>query len=477
MHITDMIRYWARTDPNRPALIQPDLVTSYQALAIAIDSIGGRIAKMGFGPREVVGVALNNPSIFVATVFALLRDGKNAALLNRTLLPLLQPAGIRNLIYDVQGQILSGGKNVRFDPSWLAKPNTEHLADPDRRVEGGDLVYFTSGTTGLPKKVVQTGAALRQLLSYPYTCASGPHQKMLIMPGQSTTFGFNRVCEVLNAGKTVCFAQDSALALALISLHNVDVVVASAVQALALVKAKKSHPGYRVDSIETLFVGGGNIAPESIASIRATLCRNVVNQYGSTEAGVVALTPFDVLNDRPGGVPLPWVELQIIDATGRQLPPGDEGHIRFRTPQLAANLAASDTMPNVRDGWFYPGDLGSLTADGVLRIHGRSSDVINRGGVKVSGARIEQILEGLPQVKEAAACGVLGPSGLEEIWIAIVPDGSVDTEEIKRALREHQDVLIAPDEVFLLDQLPRGELGKVQKFQLKELLLSRKKAA
>ena len=159
------------------------------------------------------------------------------------------------------------------------------------------------------------------------------------------------------------------------------------------------------------------------------------------------------------------------------MPPGSEGYIRYRTAQLTENLAGSNSLPNVRDGWFYPGDIGSLTADGVLRIHGRSSDVLNRGGIKVSGTRIEQILEALPQVKEAAACGVSGSSGLEEIWIAIVADGIIDVEDIKLILRDHQDVGIAPDEVFVLDELPRGELGKVQKFRLKELLLSRKKAA
>jgi acyl-CoA synthetase (AMP-forming)/AMP-acid ligase II len=109
-----------------------------------------------------------------------------------------------------------------------------------------------------------------------------------------------------------------------------------------------------------------------------------------------------------------------------------------------------------------------------LCITGRSSDVINRGGIKVSGTRIEEILQALPEIKEAAACGVTGQSGIEEIWIAVVPNGPVDISAIKRQLGEHNDVRIPPDEVFVLDDLPRGDLGKVQKYRLKDLMLSRK---
>ena len=151
--------------------------------------------------------------------------------------------------------------------------------------------------------------------------------------------------------------------------------------------------------------------------------------------------------------------------------------IRYRTPQLIENLevAGSGGLSTVRDGWFYPGDIGSVTEDGVLRLSGRASDVINRGGVKVSGNRIEEILQELPEINEAAACGVSGPSGLEELWIAVVANGAVDVDKIKDRLRQHADVGIAPDQVFLVDTLPRGELGKVQKFRLKEMLLRRTK--
>jgi acyl-coenzyme A synthetase/AMP-(fatty) acid ligase len=482
MHLIDVISYWSRTDPHRLALIQPEMVTSYQALADAIDSIGERIDRLALDRDEPIAVSLANPSYFIATVFAVLRSGFSAALVNPALFPLLQSAGIRNLIYDTQGQMLSGGRNIRFDMSWLSGAGRQAGSRPyrTRPIEDVNMIFFTSGTTGLPKKIVQSGAALNQLLKYPFTSSSGAYQKILFIPGLATSYGFNRVCEALNIGKTACFASGSETVLSLVGHFGVEFIVASTAQALALAEAKKKNPDFKLDSLKGVLFGGGKIEPDKVAEIRAALCRNLLSQYGSTEGGVIAVAPFEMLANTPGavGVIMPWTELQIVDESEQVLPTGAEGFVRYRTPQLIENLKrfGSNNIPGVRGEWFYPGDIGSVTADGILCLTGRSSDVINRGGVKVSGTRIEDILQALPDIKEAAACGVTGPSGLEEIWIAIVPKGSVDVEEIKRQLREHNDVKMAPDKVFVLDELPRGEHGKVQKYRLKELMLSRKQS-
>ncbi len=477
MNIVDMIFYWSRTDPHRPALIQPELVTTYEALADAIELISERIERFGLDRSEPVAVSLANPSFFIAAVFALLGSGYSAALVSSDRFSLLRPLGIRNLISDTQGLMLSGGRNMRFDMSWL--PNSS--GPRTRRAYGtskaeANLIFFTSGTTGLPKKITQSAAATDQMLKYPVTCASGHGQKIVIMPGLNSTLGFNRLCEVLDVGKTACFAMDSEATLSLIAVLGADVLVASPAQALSVVRVRNANPAYRVNSLKTIFVGGGKMEPESVAAIRSSLCRDVINQYGSTEAGVVGLTPFDVSGGSASLIPLPWAEVQVVDVDGNRLPAGEEGMIRYRTPQLQANLKLNSAdILGVLDGWFYPGDLGALTADGMLCLRGRTSDVINRGGVKVSGTRIEEVLKSLPGITDAAACGIVGPSGLEEIWIAILVDGPTDFAQIKASLRNHTDIGVAPDELFVFDEFPRAELGKVQKYRLKELMLDRKR--
>src|SRR5262245_59647593 len=107
MHVVDMVFHWARVDPHRLAIVLPELVTTFAGLADAVDSISNRIDQLGLDPREPVATAIGNPTLSVAVVFALQRSGFIAVPADRSLVKLLQPNDIRNLIYDVQGFVAS----------------------------------------------------------------------------------------------------------------------------------------------------------------------------------------------------------------------------------------------------------------------------------------------------------------------------------------------------------------------------------
>src|SRR5262249_5248717 len=306
---------------------------------------------------------------------------------------------------------------------------------------------FTSGTTGLPKPIVRSMKALSQRYSTPITYVQS---KALIVPGLAGGYGFNAACVMLYGGKTACFAPFAEPALALIDLFGIDALVASTQQALSLadIHAKSTH--YNLSSLKTLRLGGALLSTQAAQRIKNHLCRNIIIWYASTEAGMTATAPYDLIADIPGAVGflLPEVELEIVDGDGNVLPSGAEGIIRLRTPQSVASAQASEPDKPADSLWFYPGDIGRVTEHGVLCLSGRHSDVINQGGVKVSATRIEEVLEALPPIKEAAACGVEGASGLEEIWIAVVSEAPIDASEIKRHLKEHRSVGVTVDEVF-----------------------------
>jgi acyl-coenzyme A synthetase/AMP-(fatty) acid ligase len=482
MHIVDMIYFWAQTVPDRPAIIQSEMVTTFQGLADAIESIGERIDRLNLRTGEPVAVCLANPSFMLATIFALMRTDHSAALVNTSLYPHLPGSGIRTVIYDTQSQMTTGGRNIRFDMSWLPSPDTATPRKPYRNRPIGDVntISFTSGTTGLPKINVLSRAALEQRCRCPIrSCANGDHQKALIMPSVASGFGFNRTCEMLFAGKASCFAPSIEASLWLIELFGIDAIVASPLQALGLAEIQEQETHYRLSSLKMLRIGGAVLPPEMGRKIRSQLCQKIILSYSSTEAGTAACAPYDVIENIPNavGIVLPDVELEIVDEAGSVLPIGSEGLVRLRTPQLQLSRKVPGHNDQIENGdpWFYPGDIGILNEERILCITGRSSDVINSGGIKVSATKIEEVLQSLPEIKEAAACGVMRPSGVEEVWIAVVPRGPVDFEKIKRHLREQSEVGLAPHEVFIVNQIPRGELGKVQKYRLKELLLALKK--
>lgn len=474
MHVVDMLFFWARVEPDRLAIIQPEMVTTFRGLADAIESVSDRIDQLRLDPSEPVAVSIANPSYFLVTIFALFRCGFSVAPVNAPLLLHLRAAGIRNLIYDTQGQVLSGGRNIRFELSWLPAPSVTRRPYRHRPAGDGNLIGFTSGTTGLPKPIVRSMKALSQRYGSPITYVQN---KALIIPGLAGGYGFNAACVMLYGGKTACFAPFGEPALALIDLFGIDALVASTQQALSLadIHAKSTH--YNLSSLKTLRLGGALLSAQAAQRIKNHLCRNIIVWYASTEAGMTATAPYDLIADIPGAVGflLPEVEIEIVDGDGNVLSSGAEGIIRLRTPQFVASVQATEPDKPADSLWFYPGDIGRVTEHGVLCLSGRHSDVINRGGVKVSATRIEEVLEALPQIKEAAACGIEGASGLEEIWIAVVSETSIDTTEVKRHLKEHRSIGVMVDEVFEVPTLPRNDVGKIQKHTLKETLLRRKR--
>jgi acyl-coenzyme A synthetase/AMP-(fatty) acid ligase len=476
MHVVDMVFHWARIDPHRPAIILPELVTTFAGLADAIDSISNRIDQLGLDPHEPVATAIGNPALTIAVVFALQRSGFSVAPANRGLIKHLQSNGVRNLIYDVEGLVASGGRNIRFDNSWLPSVPSANRAWRRRPVGDVDIAFFTSGTTGLPKKFVQTRRGFEHRFAFQRTTVNAMRQSALIAPGLASAFGFNRACEILHAGKTACWAATPDAMLYLIGLYRIDTLIASPQQALGLTALKEERPELQVDSLQAILIAGANTGREGLRRIRAALCRNVINEYASTEAGLAAMAPFDLIDGVAGAVGFvtPWAEVEIVDETGTLLPTGSEGMIRYRTPQFLGNVTATGAAA---DQWFYPGDVGRLTDDGILCLSGRTSDVINIGGTKVSARRIEEIIESMEEVREASACGVEDAAGVERLWVAVVTNGPVNADALKAKAQAHPDIGRNLSGLLVLPELPRGELGKVQKPRLKEIMLGTSKAS
>jgi acyl-coenzyme A synthetase/AMP-(fatty) acid ligase len=471
MHVVDMVFHWARIDPHRPAIVLPELITTYGGLAEAIDTISNRVDQLGLDPQEPVAAAIGNPALSTGVAFALMRSGFSVAPVNRGLIKHLQPNGVRNLIYDVEGFVASGGRNIRFDNSWLPNPSSDSTRVYRRRPVGDvNTIFFTSGTTGLPKKFIQTRRGLDAHVALRLT-ADTTRQSVLIVPGLRSTFGFNRTCEILHSGKTVHCAPTPEAMLELIGLFRIDTMVASPQQALGLAALKELRPDLPVDSLQTIILGGATIGREGVNRIRATLCRTVINSYSSTEGGTAALAPFDLIEGIAGAVGFvaPWAEVEIVDQSGNPVPNGRHGIIRYRTPRFLENIGP-ESGP-MADQWFYPGDMGYLTDNGILCLAGRISDIINIGGVKLSALHIEEIVEAMEEVREAAACGIQDAAGMEQLWVAVVPNGTVDGEVLKAKVQAHPDVGGNLSELFVLPDLPRGDLGKVQKPKLKEILL------
>lgn len=482
MRFLDMIFYWAKAKPARPAIIQPDMIITYKELAHAIESVSEHVGQHNLNPREPVAVSIDHAAKRLITCFALLRCGFAVASIHRGLLAHMQLFGIKNLIYD-DGDGLPGGNNIRFDDRWLRRVgghSTVNAVDRSNAVTDQDLIFFTSGTTGRPKKIVETTGAMSERFNLANVTGEANFSRTLIVSGLEGTFAFFSTCAPLNSGHTVCFAPFGHPMLLLVSTYRVEFIIASPQQALALVELLEKTGGYQLDSLKAIRIGGSLVSKDLVRRIQANLCRNVIVSFGSTETGRVAFASYDTIANTQGaaGFVAPWAEVEILDDTGNVLPTGVDGSIRCRTPFFLKNVAASDHgAPN---SWWYSGDIGHVTEDGKLCIVGRSDDIINRGGQKISAVDIEETLRSCAGIEDVAVCGVLGPSGLQEVWVGIVPQASLDVEAFLRSLEQDPKLKTKLDtsinQVFVVERIPRTQRGKIQRNELREMLLKKKEA-
>ena len=471
MQIVDMVYFWARTAPLRPAVIEPEGVVTYAALARGIEAAAEHFARNIPDKSKPVAISLIRGSKTLIGVLGLLRAGFGVVLAYKSVLEHLASAGADTLVCERDAPKWSGGTNVVFDDGWIRYGTSAADGDaaiPYPRIKEGPIICFTSGSTGRPKPIVCPQKSWQQRVLFPLNSAYASYDRMLIVPGLITSWGLSRGYEALYAGRTICLAPTEEAMLWIANYYEVDTILASPQQALTLADKQARGTRYPLSSLKSLQIGASAIAPDGVARVQKYLCRNIILIYGSTEAGVVALAPYEMIADVPGaaGFLLPDVEVEIVDDTGRVMPAGAEGLVRVRTPVLAENVVAGVSGPE----WFYPGDIGSIAENGLLCIYGRVTDVLNRGGDKFSITDFETFLGTCHGVVDAGVCTLMGKSGFEEAWVALVLDPSVNMEALGHAIQSNPTFGRNVDKLFAVEAIPRGALGKIQRDELKTML-------
>lgn len=484
MHPADAMLYWAKLFPQRLAVMLPNMAITYQAMAQAIEAVSERIQRLQLDPSEPFAVFIDDPAKLIAVCFALVRNGISCAPAPHATIAQLKANTINSLIFSGPRDALADGQNIRFDDSWL-RPSRMANTSPDAAAKDsaayGDLIFFTSGTTGVPKKVIMSSRAFIERVNILTVTGEAAHQRVLMLPGLGSVFGFNRAAAVHYAGKTVCFAYGPETQLRFIDAFEVDVIVASVQQILDILAVLKPGFGSRSGSLKEVWISGGYASGELVRRIQTGLCRNVINVYGSSESGLAAAARYDLIAHVPQAVGFvrPDMQIEIVDVAGNPVPAGQEGLVRGRSRFIAEVFAAHEPekVAEAADAWWYPGDLGRLTEDGILCISGRTDEVINMGGVKVAASLLDERVRAYPGVKDAGTCAVLGPSGMDEVWIGVVSDVPVDFADLKNRIEESQTDAIKVGEIFAVEQIPRNDLGKLQRHELKALLLGIKSRA
>jgi acyl-coenzyme A synthetase/AMP-(fatty) acid ligase len=476
MQIVDAIRFWANATPARPAIIQHNGVQTYRMLADAILAAASHFSRSELDPAKPVVVAIEDPARMLVALLGLLHAGFSVVPAYSELLEHAPLTGADTLVSEHGGLVWADHTTILFNDAWMSaharRPETGVAAPVSGR--DGDMIFFTSGSTGRPKMSVHTPLARAQRVLHSRVSMFSDFERALVVPSLSSSFGFHRVSEILDIGKTVCFAPSGQPTLLLANLYNIEHIIASVQQAVALADHQEKGAHVRLSGLKSLRIGGGKISHQGIERIKLNLCRNVVVSYASTEAGAIAMAPHDMIAGIPdaAGFVMPEVRVEIVDAAGAVLPIGSEGFVRAQTPFFTATAATSNHDARQEPRWYYPGDIGRLTENGVLCIAGRREDVLNRGGVKLATTDFEEFVLAAPGVRDAGACNVMGETGFAEIWVGVVLEDGVDVGNFQRHIESNQKFSGNIDKMFVVEEIPRGENRKLQREQLQAMLKS-----
>jgi acyl-coenzyme A synthetase/AMP-(fatty) acid ligase len=473
MHIVDMVYFWARTTPLRPAILEPAGVITYASLAHAVEAAAQSFARNITDRSKPVAISISGGSKMLVALLGLLRAGFNVVLANKPVFKELSAIGTNTLVFERDSASLEGGHNIVFDDTWLSfgsDDKNKNKMIPFTKTKGGDILCFTSGTTGRPKVVICPQSSWHERVIFPLNSAFLNYERILIVPGLITSWGLSRAYEALHSGRTICLALPGQSTLWMANTYNVDTILASPQQTLELVVIQEKTSRYPLSSLKSIQIGAASISPASVLRVKKALCRNVIMFYGSTEAGVAALAPYDLIRDVPGAVGyiMPGVEVEIADAADRAVGVGKEGFVRIRSRVFAENMSASKST----DEWFYTGDLGSITESGMLCIAGRTNDVVNRGGEKLSIIDIENFLLSCFGVNDAGVCTVTGDAGFSQVWVGLVLQPSADIGALRHAIESHTQYKNNIDKIFIVEMIPRGVLGKIQRDEFRKMLKS-----
>ncbi len=474
MNIVDPILFHSRYQPEALAICAPgiDLVT-YGRLEITVNNFVRRAVSEGMVPGQVVALFVNQPVFHAALVIALARIGVVTASIGTNQLP--QGLQFDAIVTD-RSRTFAGARTLLADSSWAAgdgRPaNVQYVA------KGSDIcrIMLTSGTTGEVKGIaVSHDVLVGRLLRYNTVYGSKVPRcsRVFCDLAWSTALAYQFFLYTLGRGGAFFVRGDTAEnTLRALEFYRVDHLVAAP---SGLAEFVEDYDRYRCQQvIDVVHAAGGAMTNALKARVRGRIGSNLICDYGSAETSCVASAPMSALDAVPGavGYVTPGMTVEIVDESDRPLGRGQQGIVRIRGDYAATGYVndAAASARLFRGGWFYPGDLGSLTQDGLLVISGRQSSVLNLGGEKISPEIVEDVLASFGEGLEAAAVAMIGQAGVEEVWAVVASRQPIDEDRLRQYCQSRLARIFVPKRFITVERLPRNEMGKLDRHQIEQMV-------
>jgi fatty-acyl-CoA synthase len=500
--IGDAVRRSAARNPEKDALIFGGRRWSYAELDAGANRVANVLLAQGLEKGDRVAAYGMNSDGYVLLWLGCLRAGLihvpvNFHLAGDELLYILNQSGSSALFYDPQfganveevrndiearihGTVRDGDE---FDVVSLAR-GEDDASEPAVDLDEEDVaqILYTSGTTSAPKGAVLTHRALmaeyvscvealefrfddRVLHSLPLYHSAQMH--VFIMPNL-----------LVGATNFVLVKPDPEECCGLIQRENVNSMFAPPTVWISFLR-HEAFEEHDLASLQKVQYGASIMPVPVLRELRGRLPNpRLYNCYGQSEISPLAtvLRPDELTEERLASVGRPalLVETRVVDPEMNDTPSGERGEIVHRSPHLMVGYwdKPDETREAFEGGWFHSGDLGYIDEEGYLYVVDRVKDVINTGGIQVSGSEVEDVLFQHEAVSEVAVIGLPDEKWIEAVSAVVVPRKDTETENLREELQEHASAKLAPfkrpKHIFFVDDLPRNAAGKILKRELRE---------
>ncbi len=488
--------------PEQLALVddRSDTQLTYRALLAEVDAIAAGLADLGVTAGTRFATALPNLIEHCLLLLALQRIAAVPALLNFRLKPdelvelliqgQMQGAALLNdeiIVERVTAALPpkspvltiggAAGASIEFS---ACRGDASVLAVPKPDPEEPAFVFYTSGTTGLPKGVVlshRTSEPRVVWLSTMMGMRSGPHIRALGCSPLSHVIGFHGVFLATLAYSGTFFTMssfDPASALDLIERHGITYLFSLPTLYSAMVSAPDYRPE-RMRSLQTVYWGGSPIERTLLEQLDREWPAKLGHIYGSTE------TMCALCNPNPVGehdVLLPSYSSRTRVAPEgspeANAAPGEAGELLVDATTdatFSGYLFRPDvTAERVRGGWYHTGDVAVMDEAGRVRLAGRLDDMIRSGGESIQPDEVEGTLSSHPEVREVGVVGATDPHWGQVVVACVVGgNGPIDTGELDRWCRKSRLADFKRPRLYaFIDTLPRGPGGKLLRRVLRD---------
>jgi acyl-coenzyme A synthetase/AMP-(fatty) acid ligase len=478
MNIIDPILFQCARQPPAAAICVPGPgigLISYRRLELAIHNISRRLLALGLRPGSIVAIAIDDVILHAAVLLASTRLAIITVSLRQSNASL--PFQVAALLTSNASPFANASRVVPVDLSWIEGEDRPLEPHHLPRIEENDVcrILLTSGTTGYPKAVALTHKMLADRISYNnivYNRLATCSRIYSDLPISSIT-GFRFLFHALWYGGTIFYPGDNfSDTLRAIEEYKVQCLLGSPGGFEILLRWYDTVPAYQ-SNIELMVSVGGVLSQSLSGRLRSRICSHLIAAYGATETGTSAVAHAHEITHTPRAVGFvaPGVAIQVVNESGTILPSGEEGFIRVRSKYAVDGYIGNpeESAKVFRDGWFYPGDIGTLSPGGLLVISGREQTVINLGGDKINPEIIEQALSQFNGIVEAGAFCAANEYGNNEVYALVVSQGKLDAQKLRAHCETRLSRTFVPLQFLPVATLPRNETGKIDRPRLQEL--------